>query len=181
MKTDINYDTLTAEQLEEWVEFVDWSKVPDHLLTTEFKNEFDPLFNIQVWFLKPKICRILKLLTSDFLKHRENEYKDFTIGYLEDSDLFYFANCSVIIKFTRSFKLVTFQTRYDSATLSFMEDKLINKNEFKLKYIDEFISEFKDFTPPEPARITIWEKLKNWSSTLIIFSAVAWLAYSYFK
>lgn len=36
----IDYNTLTAEQLEECVEFIEWEKVPEHLLTDKVISEF---------------------------------------------------------------------------------------------------------------------------------------------
>ncbi len=49
---NINYDTLTAEKLEEHVEFIDWLKVPSHLLTDEVKENFGSLSRLKVilWF-----------------------------------------------------------------------------------------------------------------------------------
>ncbi len=49
---EINYNTLTAEQLEEYAEFVDWSMVPSHLLTDDVRKSFGflPALNSRLWF-----------------------------------------------------------------------------------------------------------------------------------
>ncbi len=51
-KMNINYDTLTIEQLEEHVEFVDWSMVPFHLFTEDIKKSFGSISQLQtrLWF-----------------------------------------------------------------------------------------------------------------------------------
>ncbi len=49
---EIDYNTLTAEQLEEYAEFVDWSLVPSHLITEEVKKSFGMLksLKMRLWF-----------------------------------------------------------------------------------------------------------------------------------
>ncbi len=49
---NINYNTLTAEQLEEHVEFIDWSLVPPRLITDEIKKSFSMFKGLQarLWF-----------------------------------------------------------------------------------------------------------------------------------
>ncbi len=48
---EINYNTLTSDQLEEYAEFVDWSLVPSKLLTEEMKKTFGsiPILNARLW------------------------------------------------------------------------------------------------------------------------------------
>ncbi len=49
---EIDYDTLTAEQIEEHVEFIDWSLIPSKLITVEIKEKFKsiPQLKARVWF-----------------------------------------------------------------------------------------------------------------------------------
>ncbi len=49
---NINYKTLTVDQLEERVEFVDWSLVPSELLTKKIKRSFGflPKLKARLWF-----------------------------------------------------------------------------------------------------------------------------------
>ncbi len=56
----INYDTLTAEQLEEYIEFVDdWLSVPSHLINEDLGKKFPSIRDLQriLWFenLYPKM------------------------------------------------------------------------------------------------------------------------------
>ncbi len=46
------YDTMTAEQLEENIEFIDWNEFPIELITDEFKNKFSnfPKIKARIWF-----------------------------------------------------------------------------------------------------------------------------------
>ncbi len=48
----IDYDTLTAEDLEEYVEFIDWTLVSPKLITDEVKKSFGsmPQLNFRIWF-----------------------------------------------------------------------------------------------------------------------------------
>ncbi len=49
---NLDYKNLTEDQLEEFVEFVDWSMVPTHLITKEIVNKFS-CFNgllARMWF-----------------------------------------------------------------------------------------------------------------------------------
>lgn len=49
----IDYNTLTEDQLEEWVEFVEWSMVPFHLITPRVIRNFSPVFKelrARIWF-----------------------------------------------------------------------------------------------------------------------------------
>lgn len=48
----IEYDKLTEEQLEEFVEFIDWTLVPTYLLTEEIEKKFScfPQAKARIWF-----------------------------------------------------------------------------------------------------------------------------------
>ncbi len=52
IKQEIDYNTLTEEQLEEHVEFINWSLVPPHLLTKNIRQIFKsvPQMNAKIWF-----------------------------------------------------------------------------------------------------------------------------------
>lgn len=65
----IEYDKLTADQLEEWAELIDWSMVPSHLLTPRMAKNFSPVFND----LKARIW-LEELLNSLELKIYELKY-----------------------------------------------------------------------------------------------------------
>ncbi len=43
----INYNKLTAEQIEKHVEFIDWSVVPPNLITEELKIKFGSISQLQ--------------------------------------------------------------------------------------------------------------------------------------
>ncbi len=49
---NIDYNTLTTEQLEEYAEFVDWSLVPSELITEKIKKSFEPMSKLKtrLWF-----------------------------------------------------------------------------------------------------------------------------------
>lgn len=50
---EINYTTLTEEQIEELVEFINWSRVPSHFITENVRRKFSPIFKglqIRIWF-----------------------------------------------------------------------------------------------------------------------------------
>lgn len=49
---NIDYNTLSEDQLEEFVEFIDWSLVPSHLLTEDIKKRFSFIFKglqVRLW------------------------------------------------------------------------------------------------------------------------------------
>ncbi len=48
----LDYENLTSEQIEEFVEFIDWSKVPSKFITDEVKKSFGafPGLNLRIWF-----------------------------------------------------------------------------------------------------------------------------------
>lgn len=48
----LDYENLTSEQIEEFVEFIDWSKVPIRFITDDVKNSFGafPGLSLRVWF-----------------------------------------------------------------------------------------------------------------------------------
>lgn len=48
----IDHNSLTEDQLEEWVEFIDWSLVPSSLLTENIKKKFHsfPGLQLRIWF-----------------------------------------------------------------------------------------------------------------------------------
>ncbi len=43
----IDYNTLTAEELEKYVEFIDWSMVPPYLITKEIRTKFNSIPQLQ--------------------------------------------------------------------------------------------------------------------------------------
>lgn len=82
----IKYKTLTADQLEEWIEFINWSKVSKDLLTDKLYDEFANKFpSMKMHYpsankstLKKdfslKESQINKLGACDFLKGGANGY-----------------------------------------------------------------------------------------------------------
>lgn len=46
------YNTLTEDQLEEWVEFIDWSMAPYRLLVDDIRKKFKdiPKLQVRLWF-----------------------------------------------------------------------------------------------------------------------------------
>ncbi len=48
----LNYNTLTTKDLEEKVEFIDWSLIPSHLITEGVKTKFGsiPQLQARIWF-----------------------------------------------------------------------------------------------------------------------------------
>ncbi len=52
LKPKINYSNLTVEQIEEYVEFIDWSKISKELFTDEIKQKFGsfPQVRLRIWF-----------------------------------------------------------------------------------------------------------------------------------
>lgn len=47
-----SYDTMTAEQLEEYIEFIDWKEFPIGLINDELKTKFSnfPKLKARIWF-----------------------------------------------------------------------------------------------------------------------------------
>lgn len=74
----IDYKNFTEEQLEEWVEFIDWSLVPSHLLNEEVRTQFKDIKGLQVriWFED--------LLASLEIKVDKEKYPDSIFFFLED-------------------------------------------------------------------------------------------------
>ncbi len=84
----IDYDTLTAEGLEEHVEQVDWSIIPSRLITKEVIDLFGtiPKLRARIWFDD--------LLNKMVIKEDQEEYSDQVFFFIEGK---YFMNsCSVI-------------------------------------------------------------------------------------
>lgn len=48
----LDYNNLTDEQIEEFVEFLDWSRVPSRFITNDVKKYFGsfPELNLRIWF-----------------------------------------------------------------------------------------------------------------------------------
>ncbi len=74
----IDYRTLTVEQLEEHVEFIDWSIVPSHLLTNEVQDLFKSIQKLRarLWFED--------LLSKMVIKKNENTLTRRVFFFFED-------------------------------------------------------------------------------------------------
>lgn len=74
----IDYNTFTEEQLEEWIEFVDWSMVPYHLLTENIRRKFHsvPGLQVRLWFEE--------LLNSLEVKINEERYPNRVFFFKEN-------------------------------------------------------------------------------------------------
>ncbi len=72
----INYNTLTAEELEEQIEFIDWSMIPSKLLTEDIKKNFKDIsgLEIRIWFED--------LLSRMILKEDKNKYPDYICFFI---------------------------------------------------------------------------------------------------
>lgn len=69
------YENLTADKLEEFVEFVEWPFVPDHLITDELKEKLSciPKLKLRIWFKE-----ILNCIEMQFEEESKNIF--FFIG-----------------------------------------------------------------------------------------------------
>ncbi len=56
---NIDYNKLTLEQLEEYVEFIDWYVVPSHLVTDDIKKKFGAMKGLKI-----------RLMVEDFFAER---------------------------------------------------------------------------------------------------------------
>ncbi len=72
----INYNKLTTEQLEEHVEFIDWSLVPSHLITDDVKKLFGsmPQLNARLWFED--------LISKMVIKEDKKRYPDYIFFFI---------------------------------------------------------------------------------------------------
>ncbi len=74
----INYNKLTAESLEEYVEFIDWSIIPYHLLTEDVRKLFGsiPQLKARLWFED--------LLSKMAVKENEKVFPDCVFFIIEN-------------------------------------------------------------------------------------------------
>lgn len=72
------YNTLAEDQLEEFVEFVDWSMVPYRLLTEDIRKKFKDIQKLQarIWFEE--------LLNSLEIKIDEEKYPGHIFFFMQD-------------------------------------------------------------------------------------------------
>lgn len=80
----ISHDNLTKDQLEEWVEFIDWSKIPSRLLTEDIRKKFKDLSGLQV-----------RMYLEDFLNSLEvkidkRKYPDYIFFFRKGKWCIYF-------------------------------------------------------------------------------------------
>lgn len=77
-----SYNTMTAEQLEENIEFIDWNEFPIELLTDEFKNKFSnfPKIKARIWFEE--------ILSSLEIKIDEKNFRNRMFFFKGDEVLF---------------------------------------------------------------------------------------------
>ncbi len=80
---NINYETLTAEQIEEHAEFVDWSIMPSHLLTTDIKKRFKDIKKLRARMILEDILSIMTIKAD--IKKFPN-----TIFFFVDNELYMF-------------------------------------------------------------------------------------------
>ncbi len=75
---NIDYNTLTIEQIEEKVEFIDWSLMPSHLITEDVKKSFGsmPQLNARLWFED--------LLSKMVIKEDPKEFPNIVFFFIED-------------------------------------------------------------------------------------------------
>ncbi len=75
---NINYDTLTLEELEEHVESIDWFHVPSHLITEEIKKKFISIkqLNAIIW--------LNDLFSKMVIKEDQKEFPDELFFFIGD-------------------------------------------------------------------------------------------------
>ncbi len=78
---NVDYNTLTAEQIEEYVEFIDWSFVPFHLLTDNVKKLFGsiPRLVARIW--------LEDLLSQMVVKEDQEKFPDRIFFFIGDECL----------------------------------------------------------------------------------------------
>ncbi len=75
----IDYDNLTFKELEEYVEFIDWSRVPYRLIIEDVKKSFGflPQLGARIWFedllLKMEIKEDLRIYSNSIFFFIEND------------------------------------------------------------------------------------------------------------
>ncbi len=87
---EIDYNTLTREQLEEYVEFIDWSLVSSNLLTEEVKVKFTsiPQLQARIWIEELLLKMVMKKDKDDqddiffYLKEIKYIHINFSMDYL---------------------------------------------------------------------------------------------------
>ncbi len=79
---EIDYNTLSVEELEEHVEFIDWSMIPSRLLTDEVRKTFRtlPQFKVRIW--------IEDLLVQMVIKEDQEKFPDKLFFFIEDRCFF---------------------------------------------------------------------------------------------
>lgn len=78
----IDYNTLTEEQLVEFVEFIDWSTVPSCLLNEKVTNRFSPVFKglqVRMW--------LEELVASFVIKVDEKAYPN-CVFFLKEEEVY---------------------------------------------------------------------------------------------
>ncbi len=128
---EIDYDTLTAEGLEEHVEFIDWSMVPSHLITNEVKRSFKTLKGIKarIWFED--------LLTKMVIKEDKKIFSEYIFFFIEDEYYMSFNTEKNIIRCSKEYVWSKIAAELDEEyiyTNNFIRN--IFRQKFKFKKIE---------------------------------------------
>ncbi len=134
----INYKTLTVEQIEEHVEFIDWSMVPSYLITDELKTIFKsiPQLQARIWFEDLMSQMVIK---EDQVKFQNRIYffiKDkWCMEYVKSTNCLYCSYYRVWLLLTKkyNFNQLEFKNFIHNLVLLHFKEIEINSNYYTLR------------------------------------------------
>ncbi len=160
----IDYNILTAEQLEEYAEFIDWSRVSSKLLTEKVNKSFGflPQFAARLWFED--------ILSQMIIKEDQKKYPNFLLFFIGEE---WYMDLDLKNGFLWCSDKKIWSAIHNKTNHGFSEIQLFIQNVMKQHYDiavipwstnhttrDTMEAHFKDLKPLSKERIILKDKIK---------------------